>query len=339
VENAPDLVVTVDRRGDILFLNRTPEGSVLQPEDLVGTNALGYLISDQAQVARQAIREVFEEGRQCALEVAAVTPDGDVTWQAVRCGPIWRNGKVTAAMLVVRDISERKRVEEMKDNLIRDVSHEMRTPLAKVQMSLELLEELVADDDINRERAMRTSELATRNVRRLLDTVEGILDLSRLEVGALGFHETGFSIVELAAEVVAYLQPLALAKDLELQMRRGVHTPLVRGDREKLFRVLVNLVDNAIKFTEEGQVLVRIEQEDGEAIVSVSDTGEGISRENLSRVFDRFFQAKNTARGVGIGLTICKTIVDAHGGRIWAESPGEGQGSTFHVALPTEDGS
>jgi PAS domain S-box-containing protein len=192
VQNAPDLVVTVDRRGDILFINRTPEGADLQPEDLVGTNALGYLLPEQEQMARQTLCEVFEEGRQATLEVATVTGGGQMAWEAVRCGPIFRNGIVTSALLVVRNISERKRVEEMKDNLIRDVSHEMRTPLAKVQMSLELLEELVADDDINRERAVRTSELATRNVRRLLETVEGILDLSRLEAGTLGFHQTEF---------------------------------------------------------------------------------------------------------------------------------------------------
>jgi signal transduction histidine kinase len=134
------------------------------------------------------------------------------------------------------------------------------------------------------------------------------------------------------------MRPLAQAKGLQLQMRCSDHASLVHGDREKLFRVLVNVVDNAIKFTEEGQVLVSLEEDDGEAIVSVSDSGEGISRQDLRRVFDRFFQAKTTARGVGIGLTICKTIVDAHGGRIWAESPGEGQGSIFHIGLPARDG-
>ena len=339
VENAPDIVVTVDRRGDVVFVNRTAEGAALLPEDLIGTNAVGYVLPEQEGIIKEAIREVFEEGRQSSLEVAVVTAGGGVAWQAVRYGPIWRHGEVVAAMLVVRDISERKKVEEMKDNLIRDVSHEMRTPLAKVQMSLELLQEIVADEHLDRERATRTSELAARNARRLLETVEGILDLSRLEAGTLGYRRTEFSIEKLAEEVIADMRPLAKAKNLQLLLHSDGQTPVVAGDREKLYRVLVNLVDNAIKFTDEGHVVVAVDEGDGEAIVSVSDSGEGISRENLSRIFDRFFQARTTARGVGIGLTICKTIVDAHGGRIWAESPGLGQGTIFRVGLPLKDGS
>jgi PAS domain S-box-containing protein len=337
VENAPEVVVTLDRQGGILFVNRAPEGSP-KPEDLVGSSAMDYVVPDQRESALEALNAVFEQGRQAALELAVMTPDGDVAWQAIRLGPIWHNGEVTAAMLVVRDISEQKKLEEMKDDLIRDVSHELRTPLAKVQMSLELLQEIVSDESMDRARAIRTSEVAARNVRRLLETVEGILDLSRLEAGTLGYTREQVSLEELAAEVIAYMQPLAKAKDLRLELQPTGHIHPLEGDREKLFRVLVNLVDNAIKFTDEGQVIVSVEGHDGEAMVSVSDSGEGISAENLGRIFERFFQARTTARGVGIGLTICQAIVEGHGGRIWAESPGKGRGTTVWVSLPFGNG-
>lgn len=337
VENAPEIVVTVDRQGRILFVNRTPEGAP-NPEDLVGISAMSYVLPEQREKAQEALDAVFQQGLPFALEVAAITAEGDVAWQAIRCGPVWHNGEVTAAMLVVRDISERKKLEEMKDDLIRDVSHELRTPLAKVQMSLELLQLIVSDKDLNRERAIHTSEIAARNVRRLLETVEGILDLSRLEAGTLGYQREQVSLDELVAEVIAYMRPLAQAKDLRLELQPTGQIRPVEGDREKLFRVFVNLVDNAIKFTDEGQVVVSVDGTDKEALVSVSDSGEGISAEDLKRVFDRFFQARNSARGVGIGLTICQAIVEGHRGRIWAESPGKGGGTTFRVSLPLRDG-
>ncbi|MCL7454054.1 MAG: PAS domain S-box protein [Anaerolineae bacterium] len=338
VENAPDIVVTVDRQANILFVNRTPEGTSIEPEDLLGASMLDYVAPEFREGMAQAVEDVFERGVQSTHEVALLTPDAGVLWQAIRYGPIWHNGEVTAAILILRDIGERKKLEEMKDNLIRDVSHELRTPLAKAQMSLELLQEIVAVEDVDRGRAMRTSEIAARNVRRLLETVEGILDLSRLESGTLSYQREPVAVEDLAQEVIAYMRPLARAKDLQLVLQRAGQVPRIDGDREQLFRVLVNLVDNAIKFTDEGQVLISVEGTDGGVTVAVSDSGIGISEDVLERIFDRFFQARTTVRGVGIGLTICKTIVEAHGGRIWATSPGDRGGATFRVSLPLEDG-
>jgi signal transduction histidine kinase len=234
----------------------------------------------------------------------------------------------------VEDITERKRAEEMKDNLIRDVSHELKTPLAKMQMGVDLLMEMVGAPSIDRQKVARTSEIVTDNVQRLQDTVNSILDLSLLESGQTPYHKTKVQPENLIRQVIVDMRPLAEAKGLELVAELLESLPQVEGDREKLLRVLTNLVDNALKFTEWGKIVVLAEKKAHEVEIAVSDSGRGIPRENLERVFERFWQENPSIPGAGIGLAICKTIVEAHGGKIWAESAGRGQGTTVRFTLP-----
>lgn len=337
VENAPDIVVTIDRRGRILYVNRVAEMAAETVEDLVGADVFGYVQPEHRPALREALDAAFEGQEGGYLEIVATGARGVPTWQAVRASPVWRDGQVGSVIAMVRDISDQKRVEELKDNLIRDVSHELRTPLAKVRMSLDVLGEIMASESPDRARAERIGQLATRNVERLLRTVEGILDLSRLENGIRDSREHAIALEELVEEVVQYMGPLASARGLGLEAELPKERlPLVVGDRERLFRVLVNLLDNAIKFTPEGRVLVSAQVRDGSVEVAVADTGQGIEPEVLERVFERFYQGKTHAEGVGIGLTICRAVIEIHGGRIWAESSGPGQGATFRFTLPPE---
>ena len=150
-------------------------------------------------------------------------------------------------------------------------------------------------------------------------------------------RDRAIGMEELVEEAVQHMTPLALAANLDLQTRLpDERLPTIMGDRERLFRVLVNLIDNSIKFTTQGQVVVSVQLKDGLAEVAVVDTGRGIEPHVLEHVFDRFYQEKSQAEGVGIGLTICKAVIEAHGGRIWGESAGKGRGATFRFALPLE---
>lgn len=333
VENAPDYILTLDRDGRIQFINRVADGSDLSAEDVLGADITRMIVPEQGMLA-EAIRNVFETGSSEYCEGAVVRASGATIWYGCHLGPIWDQEKVVAAMLVGRDITERREVDEMKDSLIRDVSHELRTPLAKVQMSMELLSELLEDEKMDRQRAMRISSLATLNVQRLLQTVEGILDLSQLEAGVWTFQREMIQIADLIEETILYMDALAEIKGLGLVVQVPEDLPPVEGDRDKLFRVLLNLVDNAIKFSERGRIVVLAESSSNELQVTVSDSGQGILAENLQRVFERFFQEKIRYQGAGVGLAICKAIVEGHGGRIWAESPGRGQGATLRFTLP-----
>jgi signal transduction histidine kinase len=296
---------------------------------------LGYVVPEYADATAEAIRQVFETGSSGYLEIPVYNRLGQRAWYGTHLGPLRRDGQVMEVMLVARDVTEQRKIAEIKDNLIRDVSHELRTPLAKVQMSLELLAEMLEDEELDRQRAIRISSFATRSTKRLLQTVENILDLSRLEARMWPYEREKIQPQVLIQEAMAYAAAMGSSKGLELVADLPPALPPVRGDRDKLFRVLNNLLDNAIKFSDEGQIVVMAESGEGELVIAVSDQGQGILPENLERVFQRFFQEKTRHLGAGVGLAICRAIVVDHGGRIWAESAGRGQGATFRLTLPT----
>ncbi len=335
VENAPVLVVTTDRSFQILYINRDPRDEPL-PGELVGTSALGFVAPAYRDEIADAVRRVFETGDSEYLELPVVSSRRRDAWYGIHFGPVRRESQIAEVMLVAIDVTEERRIAEMKDNLIRDVSHELRTPLAKVQMSLELLVELMETEDLDRERAIRVSGFATRSTERMLRTVEDILDLTRLEAGTWVDDQQVFRPEALINEAVLYAGPLISAKGLEVEVDLPGSLPTIRADWDKLYRVLHNLLANAIKFSDKGRITVTAEDSGVELVIGVHDQGQGIDPENLERIFERFFQEKTRHLGAGLGLAICKTIVEEYGGRIWAASSGRGQGASFWFTVPTE---
>jgi PAS domain S-box-containing protein len=333
VESAPDIVVTVDREGRILFTNRGGSGLDPAASPYIGWKVTDFASSETRELARQSIEKVFAEGLNGYFETFAALPNSALAWFANHIGPIRRDGKVVAAMIISHDITERRQVEEIKDNLIRDVSHELRTPLAKMQMSLDLLLEVLDKEPINRQRAIGIGQMVFGNVQRLLQTVETILDLSTLESGRIVYERVQISPAALINDTLQYMQTMAEAKGLQLAASVPADLPPIEGDWEQLSRVLVNLIDNAIKFSEQGQVVISAQEADHEIRFAVSDQGSGIHKENLGKIFERFYQERPQIPGFGVGLPICQVIVQAHRGRIWAESAGPGQGTTVCFAL------
>lgn len=334
VENAPDIILTVDRQARILFTNRGGSGSNLGANPYLGWDLVEFAQPEGRDLTRQSIEKVFVEGTKGYFEVPAALPDGTSAWFANHIGPIRRNGQVVAAMIVSRDITGRRQIEEIKDNLIRDVSHELRTPLAKMQMSLDLLLELLEQEPINRQRAIGVGQMIFGNVQRQLQTVETILDLSTLESGRVVYERVQISPSVLVHDALQYMQPMAEAKGLRLIASVPEDLPSIEGDLKRLSRVLVNLIDNAIKFSERGRIVISVQEYEREIQFAVSDQGSGIHKENLGKIFERFYQERPQIPGAGVGLTICQRIIRAHSGRIWAESPGRGQGATVRFALP-----
>jgi PAS domain S-box-containing protein len=335
VENAPDLVLTVDRAARILFVNRVLLGTGLTPDDYIGRDVSEYAMTEARELTRQAIERVFVEESDGYFEARGRLSNGRVAWYATRLAPVRQDGTVVAVMMIARDITDRKEIDEMKDNLIRDVSHELRTPLAKMQMSMELLLEILGKEPINRQRAIGIGHMVFGNTRRLLQTVEAILDLSALEAGRVVYDKIKFLPADLMNEMLQYMRPMAEAKRLELVVRVQEDLPTVEGDLDKLTRVMINLIDNAIKFSDRGQIVLWAQRNGQEVEFAVSDNGYGVLKENLERIFEKFYQERISISGAGVGLPICKTIVEAHGGAIWAESPGRGQGTTVRFTLPT----
>jgi two-component system phosphate regulon sensor histidine kinase PhoR len=242
-------------------------------------------------------------------------------------------GNTQGALLLFQDLTELRDLQTMRREIVGNISHEFRTPLAGIRALVETLEEgalkepAVARDFLGRIRA---------EVERLTQLVTELTELSRIESGRTTLERTPLQLNDLITEVIEQLTTLATRQSLIIEKCFMPDLPEVSADRERLSQVLVNLLHNAIKFTlPGGQITVSTRTEATQVVVSVADTGVGIEPAVLPRVFERFYKAdrSRTGMGTGMGLAIAKHTVQAHGGRIWVESE-PGKGSTFRFSLP-----
>jgi signal transduction histidine kinase len=222
-----------------------------------------------------------------------------------------------------------------KSEFLANMSHELRTPLNAVLGYAELIQ-----DGIYGEVSAKMQDVLERiqqNGRHLLGLINAVLDLSKIEAGQLTLQPVDYSIRELALGVISGTEALAAAKNLALELEVAADLPPGRGDDRRITQVLLNLVGNAIKFTDAGSVGIRAHVEGGNFVVAVSDTGVGIAAEDQQRVFEEFQQVDSSSTrkkgGTGLGLAIAKRIVELHRGRIWVEST-LGEGTTFYFTLP-----
>jgi adenylate cyclase len=226
-----------------------------------------------------------------------------------------------------------------KSQFLANMSHELRTPLNAVLGYAELIQDGIYGDVPEKIRGVL--ERVQQNGRHLLGLINDVLDLSKIEAGELTLSPVDYSMRELALGVVSATETLATEKQLALEVDVSADLPHGRGDERRITQVLMNLVSNAIKFTETGSVTIQAKVEDGSFVVTVADTGMGIAAEDLERIFGEFQQVDSSSTrkkgGTGLGLAIAKRIVELHGGRIWVESS-PGQGSTFSFTLPLRVG-
>ncbi len=233
------------------------------------------------------------------------------------------------------DLSELRRLEQVRKDFVANVSHELRTPLASVKAFAETLRSGAWKDAANRDEFLQEIE---QNADRMTRLVEDLLTISALESGRMPPRFEPLSLLPVAAEAAASLKPLAGKKRIVLRVEPFGDLPQVRADRGQLKQVLSNLIDNAIKYTpENGTIRLSAAAQAGWVTVSVQDNGVGIPPEDQPRVFERFYRVdKARSReegGTGLGLSIVKHIVEVHGGRVSLESA-QGQGSTFRFSLP-----
>ncbi|MDF2692461.1 MAG: diguanylate cyclase/phosphodiesterase, partial [Labilithrix sp.] len=226
-----------------------------------------------------------------------------------------------------------QRATRSREDLLAVVSHDLRNPLGAILGGASLLLEQVPDD--RRLRTRRIVEMVRRSAERMNRLINDLLDRASIESGRFSVEKGSQPGGALVSEAVEMQQTLAAQRSLHLETELPKNTFFVLCDRERILQVFSNLIGNAIKFTPiNGRIVVRAETRESEAVFSVVDTGPGIATDDLPHVFDRYWQAKETARmGSGLGLSIAKGIIDAHGGRIWAESR-VGTGSAFYFTLP-----
>jgi len=226
-------------------------------------------------------------------------------------------------------------VSKHKSQFLANMSHELRTPLNAILGYTELMADGAYGEPS--EKMLGILKRLEANGKHLLGLINDVLDLSKIEAGQLVLELSDYSIQDIAQTVRSTLEPLASDKKLGFKVEVPTELPPGRGDGRRLTQVLINLVGNAIKFTDAGEVAIKAEANNGSFYVSVGDTGPGISTADQAKLFQEFQQADNTITrkkgGTGLGLAISKRIIEMHGGRIWVESQ-PGQGSTFTFTLP-----
>jgi PAS domain S-box-containing protein len=241
-------------------------------------------------------------------------------------------------MFTIGDISERKRIEQIKDEFIGMVSHELRTPLTAIKGSIDLLSD-EAVGSINQEQKNMLIA-GKRNVERLTRLINEVLDLQKLRSGKLDMHWTCEDIKAVIQEAVETMQVQAKEKKLGISLCLDENLPSgIFMDRDRIIQVLLNLLSNAIMFSSEGLITITAKPHEQKLRISVSDQGIGIAKEDIPKLFTHFTQlASSQYRKVGstgLGLAICKQLIESHHGQIWVNSE-PGQGSVFTFEIPLE---
>jgi len=374
IEASLDPLFIINRDGNITDINAAAQAATGRPRaELLGT-AFARLASDAAQ-ARRAYEQAFERGAAWDFPLELRHADGGLT--PVLCNAsVYRDfaGNVVGVCLAARDITERRRAEceweranaaaaaanRAKSEFLANMSHEIRTPMSAILGYIEL----VADGcekrcDFGRSPLGQYVDTINRNARYLLQLLNDILDLSRIEAGKMQLEIVPCALLELLADVETLMQVRATAKNLTLRFTGdGLLPEVIATDPTRLRQILVNLVGNAIKFTERGSVTVvaRLVEAppDGSTTtagappaqgcaagprlhLAVQDTGIGIGPEQLERLFEPFSQADSSINrkygGSGLGLSISRRLTEMLGGELTVESQ-PGVGSTFHVTIP-----
>jgi PAS domain S-box-containing protein len=253
------------------------------------------------------------------------------------------------SVVLIRDVTLEKEIDQMKTDFISTVSHELRTPLTSVLGFAKLIQKKLEDVvlpavDADSPKIQRTVKQVRENLNiiiaegdRLTSLINDVLDIAKIEAGKVEWNMQSLQITEIIDRAIAATTVLANSSNLEMLCEIEPNLPEVVGDRDRLIQVLINLISNAIKFTPEGTVTCRAQCHQGKIVVSIIDQGIGISSEDQPKVFEKFKQVgevmTDKPKGTGLGLPICKQIVEHHNGQLWVESQ-LGQGSTFAFSLP-----
>jgi PAS domain S-box-containing protein len=342
MNHSPTTAFIKDGEGRYVFVNRTLERQFARPlAGWVGKTDFDLFPPEEARLLRQNDLSVLTSRKTGRFEEVSTRPDGPRHYLSFKFPLQDRDGSWLLAGMSI-DITEQKQAEEAlrqanrrKDEFLAMLAHELRNPLAPIRNALQVLKMARLDGAT----AERTREIMERQVHHLVRLVDDLLDVSRVMRGKVELRKEPVELASVVARAVETAQGLIEAQGQELTIRLPDESLPLDADPVRLAQVVGNLLTNAAKYTDsDGRISLTARREGGQAVLCVRDTGIGIPPDMLPKVFDLFVQVDHATTkaqgGLGIGLTLVKSLVEMHGGTVEAHSPGPGEGSEFVVRLP-----
>lgn len=349
IDNLVDGLLVIDPMGKISILNP----AMREFFDLGDKDYRGFSAKD---VFPTEVSDMTRAVRSCdnTVQTAELPLSRERTGKAVgsSISVEYPTNQCLGGVLLIRDITREKELDQLKTDFISTVSHELRTPMTSVlgfakiirkKLEQTIFPALTGDTAIKRP-AMQVKEnmdIIVTEAERLTELINDVLDIAKMEAGKIQWRDQVVFMTDVIRQSVDSTRGLWMGKGLDLQVETDNDLPPVRGDRGRLVQVMVNLISNSIKFTTQSPIIIRAHMDGVSVMVSVEDHGSGIDEDDLDKIFEKFKQVGDTLTekpaGTGLGLPICRQIVEHHHGRIWAESEKD-KGSIFSFSIPSVKG-
>lgn len=340
VKSMIDGIIVLDENMNVILVNNTGvELTGMSEKDIIGRDIKSISQSNGLvrNLAAELVNPPADKNKLNYLRIVFREKEEFFLKEIVNVNDDSLPGKILGYIIILKNVTGFKELDELKSGFVATVSHELRTPLSAMNMSLRLLQD-ERIGEMNDEQ-LRLTGAMKEEVKRLLKLVNELLDLSKIESGGdmLSFRE-----VRAEELIDAAITPMLMQleqKNIELETRIEDNTPPVKADANKIAWVLINLLNNAVRYSpENARIVLSVKKDSDKIVFSVKDHGSGIEPQYLSRIFEKFVQVKSKNleilnRGVGLGLAISKEFVNAHGGEIWVKSE-VGKGSEFSFSLP-----
>jgi PAS domain S-box-containing protein len=317
------------------------------PDDMLGKSSrIVYASEEDFNKVGNNAYSALSEGKEYRLEYIAKRKDGSKFWCLLSGKSIDNNNGANSSdsVWVFQDITKEKEIDMMKTDFISTVSHELRTPLTSIIGFANIILKKFKDSilpllDTEDKKIKKTADRIGNNLeiivsegQRLTVLINDVLDIAKMEAGKIEWKDENFTIEYAIDCAIAATSSLLEQKRLNMITDIENNIPEISGDKDRFIQVIINLISNAVKFMNSGDITIRAKVKNGNILVSVTDQGIGINKENADKVFEKFKQVGDTLtdkpQGTGLGLPICRQIIDHYGGKIWVDSE-EGKGSTF----------
>ena len=349
VNSIAEGLILVDSSNRVLHINPAAERLLNISADSIDQDIIEIIQNDELiHIFEEDQRQILQykpidqisskkEGINLISEVTLARYDEKLVLRIIASPFLDENGLILGTVYLFDDITREKEIDQMKSDFISLVSHELRTPLTSIIgfVSFILDGKAGAINDRQRNSLARVQ----RQSKRLAALINDLLDISRIESGRIQMDQKPISLLEIVTHRIEEIRPQADEKSIRLVLTTPESVPEIRGDEARMGQVFTNLIGNAIKFTpNNGEVSVKVEADGNLLHVEVIDTGPGIPPEERQKIFDKFYQLSDISTrqqgGSGLGLSISKSIVEAHGGKLWIDDGNQGKGSNFQFVLP-----